>query len=120
MAINSVSLNGTLQSAYTLVEVHHYIQQKCLLIQRQGLVLSVGLAMVVLRLFHMDLMKNQDFHFEKFECFSCVGFYHEQYMTYPNTGNYYGLNLMVDTLIDNAMFNSDPTVDLFTIGSCDM
>ena len=119
MTANSVSLNGTLQSAYTPSGSPTQYPTKMSVNTKAGfsIVSWTGDGTAGRTLPH-GLNEKPEFFILKGRDNRVWSTYHEQYANYPNTGNYYAQLNGTTPSVDNAMFNSTaPTDDLFTVGS---
>jgi len=119
MTANSVSVDGTLQSAYTPSGSPTLYPTKMSVNTKAGfsIVSWTGDGTAGRTLPH-GLNEKPEFFILRGLDARAWATYHEQYVNYPNTGNYYAQLNGTNPSVDNAMFNSTaPTADLFTVGS---
>ena len=118
MTANSVSLNGTLQSAYTPSGSPTLYPTKMSINTKAGFSIVSWTGDGSVRTLPHGLNQKPEFFILRGRDARAWATYHEQYINYPNTGNYYAQLNGTNRSVDNAMFNSTaPTADLFTIGS---
>ena len=118
MTANSVSLNGTLQSAYTPSGSPTLYPTKMSINTKAGFSIVSWTGDGSVRTLPHGLNQKPEFFILRGRDARAWATYHEQYVNYPNTGNYYAQLNGTTPSADNAMFNSTaPTDDVFTIGS---